>query len=203
MILKVSIFVLKRFLDNGERIVFPRVTLASLWEQGMRKVTLPKLISLNIGDINGIHPDVSEIARLADMDHLINPLCLRGACPDEILRHLVLNPIIVSEKSGKCFVVSGFRSYQVALSSLIDQNEIPVLNIGRSSPSERRNWAASAVFLSSLVGSLGKGAAGTVGETWLQLQQIHQSWQENLFLDCKGLRSLARTLKINYNSLFR
>jgi len=169
----------------------------------MKKSTFPRLASIYVCDLNGIHPDVSDIARLADMNQLVSPLCLNGSSPKEVIRYLLLNPIVVSKKTEKYFVVAGFRGYQVALASLPSRQKIPVLDIGRSSPSERLNWAASSVLLSPLVGSLGKGAAGIIGATWMKLQDMHPPWQTELFGDCTGLRALARKLDINYNSLFR
>ncbi len=158
-----------------------------------------KQVWITRDNIIGIHPDVVDIAKLADADYLLPP---RGVddCQIEILETLLaVAPIVTSKFRGKDAVIAGFRSYAIVQSIRSKTSktiEFPVWRItSRTNLKMRREIAACDTFFRPLIHTLGPSPAGQLGTTWMSLSSLPRTTIEGIEDDPDKMELMGQWLK--------
>lgn len=156
-------------------------------------IKVPSIRKVTIGELIGYHPLVQPIvAGLASSTFVSRYEVLS----DNTIRSLLqLHPIHAVEENKKLFVVAGFRSYQLSINRIDDDEKFPVW-FYREGLSESRilDLANVDVLASPLIHSLGTKSASQIE---ILKSRIGQDNADSIAPGLKSTRSISRFEKLS------
>jgi len=119
----------------------------------MKKNLNSKQISISIGEIQGIDPRVKDISSIITMQSYAERLSIFSA--DSVKSLLLLHPIFLIKQDEKYLVISGFRSYQLAMTHLDLRDKIKAFLLPDIDNNFIQELASTDLLCSALLHSLG------------------------------------------------
>ena len=152
---------------------------------------------LPVDEVQCCHPDVYEIAKMADGPWLASANRFTEFSETFLLDMLVNFPITCVEIRSKYHVIGGFRSWNVTMAYYKKHEQnicIPVQVIRRKMNARQRvDFAMSSVFFPLLSHSLGANGQEYIGHLWLTIERYSPELYKQLFRNGRPSKSRLPT----------